>query len=204
MGDVDGALALARGAFFGLGRKFGPDHWRTWEALGTVAACLAAAGDADAPARMRRAMEELGRRLYPSHREVRWLAMRLAAMELATELAAPPVEPITIDPLRLAFLLVLDGRLPAAHLKTLAQPEAVTEALGPPKTSGERGAAWLEGEVNRLAAAHRGAEPDPLWRGWMERVNGPAVDRLRAALAIHAAPVPAARRRPSRSRREGR
>jgi hypothetical protein len=132
--------------------------------------------------------------------EVRWLAARLAEIE------EPPQErePLTVDPLRLVFLLVLHGRLPSAQLAALAQPEAVTEALDTLKFPGERGAVWLERTVERLAAEHPGAEPDPLWRGWMERVNGAAVGRLRSVLETYAASAGSGQSRKPRARREPR
>lgn len=182
LSNVDAARHLAETALGGLRRRFPPDYWRTWAAAGILAACQAAAGDAEGLAGMRAAKEQLERRLHVNHREVRWLAARLAEFE------KPPQErePLTIDPLRLVFLLVLSGRLPSAQLTALAQPGAVTDVLDTLRVPGERGMGWLERTVERLAAEHPGAEPDPLWRGWMEKVNGAAVGRLRGALESYA------------------
>ncbi len=51
------------------------------------------------------------------------------------------------------------------------------------------------------AEKHRGAEPDPLWRSWMERVNSAAVDQLRSALETYASSAGPGRRA-RRARRE--
>jgi hypothetical protein len=182
MGDIDLAHKLAEAAWKRLRHLPSWHHWRTWIARGIVSACAAAAGNAEGVAGMNSTIELLKSRFHPNHREVRWLEARLAEFR-----PPPPPEPLTIDPLRLAFLLVLNGKMPSAQLASLSHPEVITQALDTLKIPGQPGAAWLERAMEHLNAdKHHGAQPDALWRSWMERVNGAAVDRLRSALEIYA------------------
>ncbi|UEM21100.1 toll/interleukin-1 receptor domain-containing protein [Skermanella mucosa] len=200
LNELELAQKNGEAAQAGLEERLGANHWRSWAAKGLVAACRAVAGNTDAVASLQASIDELGRLLYPDHPEIRWLAKWLH------EGGEPAEEPEShvIDPLHLAFLLVLDGRLPAAELATLAKPGAVTAALDTLKPPVRHRGTWLNNIMEQLAAGLPQAQPDPLWRGWMESVNGAALERLRESLEAYASSGVSRRSRGRRTMRSDR
>ena len=94
------------------------------------------------------------------------------------------------DPLRLVYLLVLDGQGPP-DLLTHLDPSRVKEATTRFFTYHledlrERGQSvdprWVIEVQNILLQQYPDIHPHPLWRTWMEITQSAAVERLRAEL----------------------
>lgn len=91
-------------------------------------------------------------------------------------------DPNQLDPLRLVYLLVLDGQGPPDLLVHL-DPSRVIEAGNrfrdshtPKSTFG------VTGFRKALFLKYPDIHPHPLWRAWMETTQSAAVERLRAEL----------------------
>ncbi|EWY40658.1 hypothetical protein N825_34965 [Skermanella stibiiresistens SB22] len=198
-GERDVAFKLAKTASEGLRERLGIDHWQSWAAKGLVAACRAGIGNIKALSELHEAVERLKELRFPDAPEVRWLTKWL----IKNREPVDESRPLAIDPLRLVFLLALNGRLPLAELASLTKPRNVTAALDTLKPPTRRRDIWLAEILKELAAKYSQVEPDPLWRGWMEKVNGEALDRLTQALEDYLAPgVPVHRGKPRVGRSE--
>ncbi len=89
-----------------------------------------------------------------------------------------PPPPLTIDPLRLAYLLVLDNRAPPP---LLLRPDAEAMAEAMAAVEGDAG-----GDLDRVVAGlqerHSDAAPHPLWLAWMEETQPGLGDRLKGEI----------------------
>jgi hypothetical protein len=90
--------------------------------------------------------------------------------------------PAEIDPLRLVYLLVLDGQGPPDLLVHL-DPSRIIEAGNRFRDSHlQKSTLGAIGFQQALFLKYPHVQPHPLWRAWMENTQSAAIERLRAEL----------------------